>query len=301
VGERKDIQAAASKRAKLERHHNDLLVMEKVEKELSRELESLISEREKMLEKLSDLRDKRYFIRKETAEKISKEFYPNIRATVIQGAGTELYHASLEHFLKPCGVRLETVVKKLVDAFPPESLIDIVRKNDQRALIEIGGLNESQAAKIMGALSEPDIQCKLEIVELRDEPKIELNDNEHYKETTALSTGQKCTVILPILLLDSENPLLIDQPEDNLDNRFIFETIVEKVKEIKSHRQLFFVTHNPNIPALGDAERIFVMESDGANAKKIREGNVDDCKSDIITLLEGGEEAFRERQRRYSS
>jgi len=133
-----------------------------------------------------------------------------------------------------------------------------------------------------------------------DEPRIQLRDGENYKDSLTLSTGQKCTAILPILLMDSENPLLVDQPEDNLDNRFIFETVVGSIRRIKRCRQLLFVTHNPNIPVLADAERVFVLDSNGSAATKANEGSVDQCKPDIITLLEGGEEAFKRRKERYA-
>jgi hypothetical protein len=60
------------------------------------------------------------------------------------------------------------------------------------------------------------------------------------------------------------------------------------------------VTHNPNIPVLADAERVFVLDSNGSAATKANEGSVDQCKPDIITLLEGGEEAFKRRKERYA-
>jgi hypothetical protein len=104
---------------------------------------------------------------------------------------------------------------------------------------------------------------------------------------------------LPILLLDSDRPLLIDQPEDNLDNAFIYETVVRNIAEVKNGRQLIFVTHNPNIPVLGDAERVFVTESDGQRGRVRVAGNVDEVKTEIEQILEGGAAAFLERKRRY--
>jgi len=62
---------------------------------------------------------------------------------------------------------------------------------------------------------------------------------------------------------------------------------------------LVLVTHNPNIPVLGEAERVFVLTSDGAHARMANEGSVDTCKTEIVTLLEGGEEAFIRRKERY--
>ena len=133
-----------------------------------------------------------------------------------------------------------------------------------------------------------------------DRPKIELKDGDSYKESSSLSTGQKCTTVLPILLLDSDNPLLVDQPEDNLDNRFVCDCVVESIRKGKAQRQLVFVTHNANIPVLGEADRVFVLESDGDHAHKAVEGDVDDCKNAIVNLLEGGEQAFKRRQQRYA-
>lgn len=161
-------------------------------------------------------------------------------------------------------------------------------------------LSAEQADKVIAALNSSEHLHELETVELIDQPRIELNDGGTYKDSHSLSTGQKCTTILPILLMESEKPLLVDQPEDNLDNRFISQTVVESVHKVKTNRQLIFVTHNPNIPVLGDAAKVFVLESDGTTARLVKEGNVDACKEEIVTLLEGGEDAFKQRKQRYN-
>ena len=76
-------------------------------------------------------------------------------------------------------------------------------------------------------------------------------------------------------------------------------TIVNSIRKVKSRRQLIFVTHNPNIPVLGQADRVFVLASDGRHGRIARVGTVDDCREDIVTLLEGGRDAFMERKERY--
>src|SRR5690606_30577891 len=101
------------------------------------------------------------------------------------------------------------------------------------------------------------------------------------------------------LLMESERPLLVDQPEDNLDNAFVFETIVQSINEVKGRRQLIFVTHNPNIPVLGDAERVFALRSTGRAATVAKAGSVDDVALEIMTILEGGRAAFEARRKRY--
>lgn len=189
---------------------------------------------------------------------------------------------------------------KIVEAFSPNELTEVIQQRNNRALIDQASLNLEQANKVVMTLADPEVLFELETVELDDLPKIELKDGLDYKDAASLSTGQKCTTILPILLMDSDHPLLIDQPEDNLDNRFIFETVVESLRNVKQRRQLIFVTHNPNIPVLGDAERVMVLESDGAQSRKLNQGTVQECKGEIVTLLEGGEQAFKQRQERYA-
>jgi ABC-type lipoprotein export system ATPase subunit len=165
--------------------------------------------------------------------------------------------------------------------------------------VDQSGINVAQAVKVVEALHDHQMLFDLEAVELNDKPRIELKDGDVYKDSLSISKGQKCTSILPILLLDSDRPLLVDQPEDNLDNGFIYETVVRRIREVKNDRQLIFVTHNPNIPVLGDASKVFVFKSNGSKAWIEKEGTVDDCRTHIVDLLEGGEEAFKLRQQRY--
>jgi len=75
--------------------------------------------------------------------------------------------------------------------------------------------------------------------------------------------GQKATAVLLLLLLESEAPLVVDQPKDDLDNRFITEGVVPKMREEKRRLQFVFATHNANIPVLGDAELIVGLTDSG--------------------------------------
>lgn len=75
---------------------------------------------------------------------------------------------------------------------------------------------------------------------------------------------------------------MVDQPEDNLDNGFIYETVVKRLQDIQRTRQLMFVTHNPNIPVLGEAQRVFVLKSNGTQAWLECAGSVDECRDPIV-------------------
>ena len=293
-------QGQAAERTRLERRRNELLAKRQQQQETAELLEQLRARRTALLEQLSQLLDARFAVRHEVAERINASLTPAIRVSVLQYGNPERYQKMLEEALRNARIKHLIVAQRLANAFWPADLAELVRRRDAAALIDQGELNPDQADKVLAALHSPSVLYELETIELLDLPRIELKDGDTYKDSLSLSTGQKCTAILPILLLDSDTPLLVDQPEDNLDNRFIFEAVVDSIRKVKTHRQLVFVTHNPNIPVLGDAERIFVLDSNGTAARKTNEGTVDQCKEDIVTLLEGGEDAFKARKCRYA-
>lgn len=286
-------------RLHLEKFRNDLLHKRQVHKAVCKKLMSLRLERDALLAQLSELRDRLFAARQSVADQINQELSPGIRVTLSQYGNTTRYQRLLENHLRHAHLKHGVVAHKLVRVLCPVELADAVRHKNVNLLIDRAELNHDQAEKTIAALSDIEILLELEAGQLLDLPKIELKDGEGYKDSSVLSTGQKCTAILPILMMDSDNPLLIDQPEDNLDNRFIYESIVDKLCDIKQKRQLIFVTHNPNIPVVANADKVFVLESDGSSARIAHQGTVEECRSEIVTLLEGGEEAFSRRKERY--
>ena len=289
----------ATERSRLEKVRNGLLAKKRDRDDDVTRLTKLHADSTSLLRKLSELRDARFTLRKTVADRINEALSPTIRVSIVQDEDRSLYRQLVEEELRGAGLKQGAVAQKIVNALWPADLAAIVKSRNGDALVEKAELNPSQAEKVVAVLASSNRLHELETVELIDQPKIELNDGGTYKDSHSLSTGQKCTTILPIILMESEKPLLVDQPEDNLDNRFISQTVVDSLRKVKARRQLIFVTHNPNIPVLGDAEKVFVMESDGTAARVAKEGSVDACKAEIVTLLEGGEEAFKQRKERY--
>ncbi|MDB2105599.1 TrlF family AAA-like ATPase [Clostridium paraputrificum] len=124
----------------------------------------------------------------------------------------------------------------------------------------------------------------------------------------SLSPGQKGLVLMKIFLkLDKSNkPLLIDQPEDNLDNRSVFLDLVNDIKEIKKKRQVIIATHNPNLVVNTDSEQVIIAKfednpSEGECKIKYYAGALEDkyIRDEVCSILEGGDIAFAKRERRY--
>ena len=270
---------------KLENRHDEIAKKEK--------------SRESLLRRLSDIRDERFRLRAGVAERLSNELAPSIRVSIEQFGNVDLYQELLMQAMKGSGFKYAQVMDRLVRRIPPHELAAIVQRSDVESLREHLEIDSDRANRIILQLKDTPAVFNIEVVELHDRPTIELKDGPDYKDSNLLSTGQKCTTILPILLLESASPLIVDQPEDNLDNAFIFETIVKSLREVRGRRQLILVTHNPNIPVLGDAEGVFVLTSNGRQADLKAAGSVDDVKDQIEIILEGGKEAFQRRKERY--
>lgn len=298
IEKHKETQAQSVERTKLEKRRNELLAMERQLAEVQKQLKTLEQQRENLMNELSDRRDGRFAARQKIAHKLSEELGPMINVEVRQFGEREEYRLLIERALANAGVKKQLVGSRVVTNLTPSELYDLIRKKSAREIADRCQLNENQATAVVTEMSKPDNLYELETVGLDDTPSIQLDDG-GYKDSASLSTGQKCTAILPILLFESANPLLIDQPEDNLDNGFVFGTVVKSLHKVSGTRQLIFVTHNPNIPVLGNASRVVVMHSNGQNALPKAAGDVDGCKDHIVSLLEGGEEAFKKRMKRY--
>ncbi|MBS6005868.1 MAG: PHP domain-containing protein [Clostridium baratii] len=122
-----------------------------------------------------------------------------------------------------------------------------------------------------------------------------------YKPIHNASAGQRTSAILTFILSDDINPLILDQPEDDLDNHLIYDLVVERLKACKEKRQIIVVTHNANIPVNGDAELIISMNSASKSVDVLEAGTLENekIKHEICSVMEGGESAFRMRASRY--
>jgi len=116
-----------------------------------------------------------------------------------------------------------------------------------------------------------------------------------------LSTGQKNTAVLSLLLARGTGPVLIDQPEDQLDSEFLYMELVPMFRAAKQQRQLIIVTHNANIPVNADAEMVYALRAEGGRGVCLTQGGLDRPKvtKAVLDIMEGSEEAFRRRQEKY--
>jgi hypothetical protein len=177
-----------------------------------------------------------------------------------------------------------------------EAFVDGRELYQSRALLEVETkLSENAAVKVRSTL----LEHLADFLTFRtpDETTI-LFDKKPLGE---YSLGQRATVILHILMHLQRHPvILIDQPEDDLDNETLYSHFIRQLLDRKELTQFVFATHNPNIPVLGDAEQAIVCRKDGETFS-FDHGSIDDknIQQRIVTVMEGGKDAFQRRKEIY--
>ena len=295
----------ARERASLEQQAAKLDALEQQRAELNAESKTLLERRKSLKTDHILMRDQISTMRDEVASELQYEAGERVRIRVLRNADYLAYQQMLEGGLKGARVRNQNEILATLMQLRPEQLAQIIQSNDLDSLEELTHFGTERSRKILDSFRDSVDPLALEITAIEDKIGIELNvataGRPHFKDASDLSRGQKCTALLPILLARRDNPLIIDQPEDNLDNHFIFETVVNAVQRMKKRRQMIFITHNANIPVLAEAELVLVMNSDGRVGCIEKWGTVDECREQIIDLLEGGREAFELRSKRYAA
>lgn len=277
---------------------------------LQQELDQFLDERRLQLQNRSELRirlqqiaDQIYQLRQQEVERINSRHGDVVVLTLQHGARSTEYADRLSSLLQGSRLRnQDDVARDLAANIRPCDLIEIVEAADSQRLSTLLSRDLGQMARLVSFLMDKPQLYELEGMVFEDRLEITMYDRETPKPVNQLSKGQMATALLPLILRPASYPLIFDQPEDDLDNSFIYDTLVKHIQSLKQERQLIFVTHNANIPVLGDADSVIVMDMQTpTQAAAPTIGSVDDVKRQILTLLEGGSEAFQRRQEKYQS
>ena len=136
-----------------------------------------------------------------------------------------------------------------------------------------------------------------------DSITVKYNDGRKFKDLSQGSAGQKAATVLAFLLSYGDDPIILDQPEDDLDNQLVYELIVKKIKESKCKRQIIIITHNPNIVVNGDSELVVSLSQQSGITDFLSFGGLQEreVRKNICDIMEGGKDAFSQRYRRIVS
>jgi ABC-type lipoprotein export system ATPase subunit len=299
--------------------------------EKKKDLDKLLAERVRIVVKLQTCIDiiTSTRVRSISAieEKLNKFKVENLNISIAFKASgdTEKYINALDSFLSRTHGKYKA--KKLPEIFAnnfsPIALAEVFLRNGIKTLVGksfeaegkqyiidedyVNKLVDLKAYNVLDEYSELEKIKKDELLSILEFQEIDLDDYVsimlNRRPVESLSPGQRSSAMLPLIVLSENAPLVIDQPEDNLDNKLVGQVLVNILAELKEKRQLIIATHNPNILVLGDAEQVVVL-----NAINDMEGKVDfqasiddqDIITTVIDIMEGGKQAFEARNARYA-
>lgn len=277
----------------------ELEKIEAIEKSLTLELPEKVKLQEEYLVKAKEITDQRKAfvigILQDDKVKVSinsfrnkNDFVNKLRAIIQRESG---FQSDINTLSDICFTgNVEQTIKTVREIFYKIKRAEPVHEMTGYFVNLVESMTEPQMDEIDILLPEDEIDIKYKP-----------SGSDVFKPLSTASAGQKTTAILTFILTQGSVPLVLDQPEDDLDNRLVYELIVDRLKQAKEYRQLIVVTHNANIPVNGDAEYIVSMNFESKKLEIYRSGTIEqpEIKKEICDVMEGGEQAFEMRSRRY--
>ncbi len=188
-------------------------------------------------------------------------------------------------------VKVESIKQDIFSLYRHENE-EILDVKDKRFIARIQGLSPEQIDRLRFWFPNDSLDVRFS-----------LRDGEQFKPVEQGSPGQKTAALLAFILSYGSEPLIFDQPEDDLDNHLIYDLIVSQLREIKQQRQVIIATHNANIVVNGDAENVIALDIKSGQTHIVTQGSLQEhsVRSEICRIMEGGYEAFNLRYRRINA
>jgi ABC-type lipoprotein export system ATPase subunit len=262
---------------------------------------SVKGKRSEALGRLGDVRRMKSRLLEDAARRLNGAVGKRVRIRLDPLANTGAFFDVLDHAVKGQSVRSDQL-EKLVEKYSPQAVASAIW--DGPSKVEALGCSPATASKLCSL--EPLVVRSIEETDTPDWIIVEVNlgdpsGNDAWHDVMEVSPGQRATALLALALAGGREPLIIDQPEDDLDNRYIYDEVVKVLNEVCQSRQVIVATHNANIPILGDAELIVALDAQADRGTVLVCGGLENpaVAEWSRRILEGGDAAFQARHRRY--
>jgi len=275
------------------------------------QLESVLNDANRSLDRLQELRRDLTKRRSDFLKQVLSN-NPYVRIEVVPYGAREAVESQFRILLqredggfeKDINTLLEKLYEEATDAPTIEQRLKEIKKSIRE--IASGDYGDDIAdlrfAKHLGKLS-PEVFDRLDLWFPEDSLQVQYSttaDGSGLRSIQEGSPGQKTAALLAFLFSYGEEPIILDQPEDDLDNHLIYDLIVGQIRQIKQIRQVIVVTHNANIVVNGDAEFVAALAARGGETHFDCAGCLQEreVRNTICAVMEGGREAFEQRYRR---
>lgn len=287
---------------------NDITRLQSRSKEIAKSdtrLKEFRAERTQLLKDRISIKSNIHKKRLEFCTRINKDLSTSVDGLFVNAKiGREYLANTFSSFIKQSmGWHRWANSDKIAKCITPLEFYKNMKLKKYQFLIDLGFEND-EINDIANTICELNLERVLAIP-FEEKPELTItrynksNGTSDVKDISELSLGQQQSIMLSILIQsDSYLPLIIDQPEDNLDSEFIFNSVVTNLRRCKERRQIIVVTHNSNIGVLGDAELVIPLIGSSDKTSIVSLGSIDNNKTQeqCCEILEGGRRAFITRK-----
>lgn len=316
-----DVQKLASTKEQLSKRKASL------EEQLSKldSVEKIIIDRAKkrqeLLDELEEKHESYLWFQKDKCERFTNSSNGRLQVTVNQRDDNEVYTQKVSQLFKGSHARAEDIDQICQNITPRDFAKYLLQcalseENNERiqAIADATSLEPIKVAKIIQNIL--DKEDYIEILSLpynaapKNVPDIKLNlsgsdseDDDNWVDFEELSTGQKSTALLIIALSSGKHPVVIDQPEDSLDIKSIWEDVCQKVRPEKKSRQFIFTTHNSSLAVASDTDAYIVLDADSSTGTVTQMGSMDKdhINEQVVAYLEGGKQSYKRKYNKYQA
>jgi len=264
-------------------------------------LTSELDKRKSLFEKIKDQKARIRVSRERKAKDFVTRLGKSVSIKLIPDGNIDEYEEFVVNVMKGNSMRRETI-RQLCKSINPWDFANLLRAHDVKQIVDKSQLDERWSKILIDVFNgNQERILELESVPVEDSLEISYRVGDTYKPLEKLSTGQKATVIVLLSMVEGKYPIVFDQPEDALYTPFIYTDVVKTLREEKDRRQFIFATHNSNIAIGGDSDFGIILDSTSDQTTISASGALDDTTTKGLMLihLEGGEEAFLMRQKKF--
>src|SRR5579864_1466835 len=307
-----DYKNLAQKRAK--RVRDVELMQQKLasSKQKSDSIKDITASRSEILGKLRSTREKFSQARKERCALIESDAKGRLRVRIQESSNVEEFRTRLMSLKRGSYLKDVEIDSICEDANSEEFIKAVLRygvfgKGETlEALANKTDIDSARMKSLAEFLCSEFKYEQLLALEYKalpaDRPEILYNvGQDHFEPLNRLSVGQKCTAMLIIALSDGTFPIVIDQPEDSLDIRSIWEDMCHKIRGNKERRQFIFTTHNSSLAVASDTDKFIIMEAEASRGQIVFSGSMDHqpISEEVLLYLEGGRDTYRAKYGKY--
>ena len=307
-----DYKGIALRRDHLIRELADLQLKRTAAEAKKNEVASLSKRRNELLDDLQAQYDLHTRERQAKCDKFQKDSAGKLQLRILGSSNVEQFRASLLSLKRGSYLRDEEIQQITSAVAPRDFVISLLRYHATReskhlepmsgqCQIPIGRM-KTLADFLIGAIEFQELLALQYKGIPQDRPEI-LYDigGGDYQSLASVSVGQKCTAMLVMALSEGTMPIVIDQPEDSLDIRSVWEDMCTKLRVAKDRRQFIFTTHNSSLAVASDTDCYLVLEGDAKHGRLVHVGSMDHepLSSEVLRYLEGGPDTYQLKFNKY--